>query len=92
MINKKEFVNMVSEHTGRTKKDTEEWLTLFVEEAKRAIKLYGGLKIVNFGTFSTRNRKGRMGKNPNTKEDLYIEARKTLHFEPGKEIKEIINY
>ena len=62
MINKKEFIDMVSEHTGRTKKDIEEWTTLIFEEVKEAVKLYGGLKLVNFGTFDTRERKGRMGK------------------------------
>ncbi len=92
MINKREFVDMVSDHTGRTKKEVEEWTTLIFEEVKRAVKLYGGLKIVNFGTFDTRDRKGRMGKNPNTQEDLYIKGRKVLHFTPGKEIREIVNY
>lgn len=47
---------------------------------------------MNFGTFDTRDRKGRMGKNPNTQEDLYIKGRKVLHFTPGKEIREIVNY
>lgn len=83
---------MVSDHTGRTKKDIEEWTTLIFEEVKEAIKLYGGLKIVNFGTFNIRERKGRIGKNPNTQENLYIKGRKVLHFTPGKEIKEIVNY
>ena len=36
MINKKEFIDMVSEHTGRTKKDIEEWTTLIFEEVKEA--------------------------------------------------------
>lgn len=83
---------MVSKHTGRTKKEIEEWTTLIFDEVKEAVRLHGGLKIVNFGTFDTRERKGRMGKNPNTQEDLYIEGRKTLHFTPGKDIKEIVNY
>ena len=83
---------MVSSNTGRTKKDVDEWVTLIFEEVKKAVKLYGGLKLVNFGTFDTRERKGRMGKNPNTQEDLYIEGRKVLHFTPGKEIREIVNY
>ena len=92
MINKKEFIDMVSSHTGRTKKDIEEWTTLILDEIKEAVKLYGGLKLVNFGTFETRNRKGRMGKNPNTNEDIYIPGTKHLHFTPGKDIKAILNY
>ena len=83
---------MVSDHTGRTKKEVLELTTLFFVDVIRALKLYGGLKIVNFGTFDTRDRKGRMGKNPNTQEDLYIKGRKVLHFTPGKEIREIVNY
>lgn len=83
---------MVSLDTGRTKKDIEEWFSLFIEEIKLAIKLYGGLKLVNFGTFEVRERKGRKGKHPITGKATYSEDSKHLHFTSGKEIREILNY
>lgn len=83
---------MVSKNSGKTKKDVEEWTKIIFDGIKESLRLYGGVKIVNFGKFTIRERKGRMGKNPNTKEDLYIEGRKTVHFDPGNEIKKLVNY
>ena len=49
------------------------------------------VKIAKFGTFSLRNKKQRVGRNPKTKEIKIISQRNVILFKPSKEFKEYIN-
>jgi integration host factor subunit alpha len=49
------------------------------------------LKISKFGTFSIRQKKSRIGRNPKTKETKMISSRQVVLFKPSKEFKELIN-
>ena len=49
------------------------------------------LKISKFGTFSIRNKKKRIGRNPLTKENKVISDRNVVLFKPSKEFKDLIN-
>ena len=49
------------------------------------------VKIAKFGTFSLRNKKQRLGRNPKTKEIKIISQRNVILFKPSKEFKEYIN-
>ena len=49
------------------------------------------LKLSKFGTFSVRQKKSRIGRNPKTKENKVISERKVVLFKPSKEFKEFIN-
>ena len=47
--------------------------------------------IAGFGTFSTRNRAARQGRNPATGESIAIAASKTPAFKPGKTLRDTVN-
>ena len=49
------------------------------------------LKISKFGTFSLREKKQRIGRNPKTKEEKKISKRNVILFKASKEFKELIN-
>ena len=49
------------------------------------------LKLSKFGTFSVREKKSRLGRNPKTKEKKTISKRNVLLFKPSKEFKEFVN-
>ena len=49
------------------------------------------VKISNFGTFSIRSKKSRIGRNPRTKENKTISERDVVLFKPSKEFKSFIN-
>ena len=49
------------------------------------------IKLSNFGTFSLRIKKSRIGRNPKTKESKKISQRKVVLFKPSKEFKNYIN-
>ncbi len=49
------------------------------------------VKIHNFGTFKLRQKKERLGRNPKTKEEVMIPARKVISFIPSKHFLKKIN-
>ena len=65
----------------------EEFFSLIVLNLKKKRRV----KISNFGTFSIRSKKSRIGRNPKTKESKVISERDVVLFKPSKEFKEFIN-
>ena len=91
MLNKKGFIDMLNESTGKTKKNIEESTDLVLSGIEEALKKYGGVKFVGFGNFEVRERKAKKGHHPETMEDLNIEARKSPFFKPGQTLKDAVN-
>ena len=87
-MNKAELVEAMAKITGATKADTERALDAYVDVVSKNIKKKDGVKLVGFGTFAVSHRKARVGRNPQTGEEIQIPARKVPVFRPGKELKE----
>ena len=49
------------------------------------------IKLSKFGTFSIRNKRSRMGRNPKTKEQKVISDRNVVLFKPSKEFRDLVN-
>ena len=65
----------------------EDFLLTIVSNIKREKKL----KLSKFGTFSIRQKKSRIGRNPKTKETKIISSREVVLFKPSKEFKDFVN-
>lgn len=89
-MNKAELVEAMAKITGATKTDTEKAVDAFVDVVKKNVKKKDGVKLVGFGTFAVSNRKARVGRNPQTGEEIKIPARKVPVFRPGKELKDSV--
>ena len=89
-MNKAELVEAMAKITSATKADSEKALDAFIDVVSRNINTKDGVKLVGFGTFSASDRKARMGRNPQTGEEIQIPARKVPVFRPGKELKEAV--
>ena len=87
-MNKSELVEAIAKLTSQTKADTERSLDAFIDVISKNIKKKEGVKLVGFGTFSVSNRKARLGRNPQTGEEIQIPARKVPVFRPGKDLKD----
>lgn len=48
----------------------------------------GRVEIRGFGTFETRDRAARSGRDPSNGKAVWVEAKRKLHFRPGKELRE----
>lgn len=87
-MNKAELIEAMASLTEATKADTERHLDAFIQVVSKNIKKKEGVKLVGFGTFGISDRKARVGRNPQTGEEIQIPARKVPVFKPGKELKE----
>ncbi|MDY6011862.1 HU family DNA-binding protein [Clostridium sp.] len=90
-MNKSELITTMSEKSNLTKKDAEAALKAFVESVEEALENGEKVQLVGFGTFETRERAAREGRNPRTKETIQIPASTVPVFKAGKDFKEKVN-
>ena len=90
-LTKKDLVNLVYMQLGFSKQISENLIDDFLITIVKNIKLQKKLKLSKFGTFSIRQKKSRIGRNPKTKESKVISSREVVLFKPSKEFKEFIN-
>ena len=90
-LTKKDLVNLVYMQLGFSKQISENLIEDFLSIIVENIQAEKKLKLSKFGTFSIRQKKSRIGRNPKTKEKKVISDRKVVLFKPSKEFKEFIN-
>ena len=90
-LTKKDLVNLVYMQIGFSKSISENLIDEFFSIIVSNLKKEKKVKISNFGTFSIRKKKSRIGRNPKTKEKKIISDRKVVLFKPSKEFKIFIN-
>ena len=90
-LTKKDLINSVYMQIGYSKKISENLLEDLLGTIINNLKKNKKLKIAKFGTFSVRNKKKRIGRNPLTKENKEISDRQVILFKASKEFKNLIN-
>jgi DNA-binding protein HU-beta len=86
-MNKEQLIERVAERTGATKKDAMEVLNTALDHITAALTHGDKVTLVGFGTFLTRRRKARDGRNPQTGAKIKIPAKRVPAFAAGKELK-----
>ena len=90
-LTKKDIVKSVYMQIGFPKKVIDEIINDLIDLIISGIKRDKKLKISNFGTFTLREKKSRIGRNPLTKEKKIISERNVVLFKPSREFKELVN-
>ena len=90
-LTKKDLVNLVYMQLGFSKQISENLIEDFLSTIVSNIKKEKKLKLSKFGTFSIRQKKSRIGRNPKTKETKMISSRDVVLFKPSKEFKDFVN-
>lgn len=90
-MNKGELVVALAEKTNTSKKSAEESLDALIAVVKETLANGDKIQLVGFGTFETRKRAARKGRNPQTKEEIKIPASTVPVFKAGKAFKDIVN-
>ena len=90
-LTKKDIVNSLYMEIGFSKKISENLLEDVLSNIIDNLKANKKVKISNFGTFSIRKKKSRLGRNPKTKEKKIISERNVVLFKASKDFKEYIN-
>ena len=90
-LTKKDLVNLVYMQLGFSKQISEILIEDFLKNIIDNLVSEKKIKISNFGTFSIREKKERIGRNPKTNENKIISNRFVVLFKPSKEFKNFIN-
>ena len=90
-MNKEELVAEISKKAGVSKKDAAEVLSAWVDTIQTTVKKGGKVTLVGFGTFESRKRAARIGRNPQTGKELKIAAKKVPAFSAGKKFKSAVS-
>ena len=89
-MNKTELIAIAAEHAGLTKKDTERVLNAAIDALTQALIQGDKVQLSGFGTFETKDREARVGRNPHTKESIEIPATRVPSFKASKALKDTI--
>lgn len=90
-MNKKEFIDALSETAGFTKKDSECALNAVIHCITDLLSRGDSLVLPGFASLSVKKRAARTGRNPATGKPLKIAASKAVSFKAGTRLKEAIN-
>ena len=90
-MNKQELISAIAENANLTKKDAEAALTAFISAVEDALKKGDKGQLVGFGSFEVRERAARTGRNPQSGEEMKIDAAKVPAFKAGRGLKDLVN-
>lgn len=87
-MNKVDLVNKVAEKSGLKKKDAEIAVNAMLDSISEALSGGEKVQLIGFGTFETRKRSARSGRNPQTGEPISIPESFVPAFKPGNKLKD----
>ena len=90
-LTKKDLVNLIYMQIGFSKQISENLIDDFFQTIIDNLSKEKTLKLSKFGTFSVRQKKSRVGRNPKTKKEVSISERNVVLFKASKEFKEFVN-
>jgi len=89
LMNKGDLISEVAEVLS-SKKEAQAAVECVLSTITDALKNEESVTLVGFGTFKVSRREARKGRNPQTGEEMDIEARNVPKFVPGKGLKEAV--
>ncbi len=90
-MTKADLIEEVSRVVELTRKDSEVIVETIFESIVRALRSGDKVEIRGFGSFRTRERQARIGRNPKTGERVEVPAKRIPFFKPSKEVKDLVN-
>ncbi len=90
MMNKQDLINNIAGKSGLTKRDVEVVLNGLLGEITDALSSGDKVQLIGFGTFETRKRSGRTGRNPQTGGTIEIPEANVPAFKAGNKLKEAV--
>ena len=90
-MTKADIIEGVYEKVGFSKKESAEIVELVFDTVKETLERGDKIKISGFGNFQVRQKKARVGRNPQTGKEIEISARRVLTFRPSQVLKTALN-
>lgn len=90
-MTKAELIDEVAAAARLSKKDAEQVVALFFDSIVDALRAGDRVELRGFGSFTTRQRAARLGRNPKTGDVVPVPAKLVPHFKPGKELRALVD-
>ena len=90
-MTKADLVDAVFQRVGFSKKDSAQIVEHVFDIIKGTLETGENIKISGFGNFVVRDKRSRIGRNPQTGEEIEISARRVLTFKPSHVLKNQMN-
>ena len=90
-MTKADLIEEVSRVVEMTRKDSEVIVEAIFESVVRSLRNGDKIEIRGFGSFRTRERRARIGRNPKTGARVDVPPKRIPYFKPSKELKDLIN-
>lgn len=89
-MRKADFISKVADAAELSKAEAGRAVDAMIQTITEALQEGGSVSLVGFGTFETRQRAARTGRNPRTGEEIQIAASTVPAFKPGKALKDAL--
>ncbi len=90
-MTKADLIEDVARRTELSRKDSEVIVDTIFEGIVKSLRGGDKIEIRGFGSFRTRHRNSRVGRNPKTGERVDVPAKDIPYFKPSKELKDLVN-
>lgn len=88
---KASMIDAICEKIGLPKRESTEVVEMLFEMMKETLERGDNLKISGFGSFLIRDKRSRMGRNPQTGQAMEITARRVITFKPSQILRDALN-
>jgi integration host factor subunit beta len=90
-MTKADLIEEVSRVVEMTRKDSEVIVEAIFDSIVRSLRTADKVEIRGFGSFRTRQRQPRVGRNPKTGTRVEVPSKRIPYFKPSKELKDLVN-
>jgi integration host factor subunit beta len=90
-VTKADLIEEVSRVVEMTRKDSEVIVEAIFDSIVRSLRTGDKIEIRGFGSFRTRQRQPRVGRNPKTGTRVEVPSKRIPYFKPSKELKDLVN-
>jgi len=90
-MNRADLTEEVSLALGIAGKESDTVVISMLDGIVRSLRSGDKVEIRGFGTFGTRQRRSRIGRNPKTGARVEVPAKRVPYFKPSRELRELIN-
>ena len=90
-MTKADLIEDVARATELSRKDSEVIVDTIFDGIVKSLRVGDKIEIRGFGSFRTRHRNSRIGRNPKTGARVDVPAKDIPYFKPSKELKDLVN-
>jgi integration host factor subunit beta len=90
-MTKADIVRILAERVGLTRREAADALAVVLDGVVAAIRSGEKVELRGFGSFRTRRRQARQGRNPRTGAKVKVAPKVVPYFKPGKQLRESLN-